>query len=157
MHTSQYKKSRIWKMKDDKYTKSLAKNKVCVKIHQLRPQGFSLKKWVGPHPFFKGKSPGYEVDNSYARYSETRFTQIYKVFLWRRHVGVALRETNRNISFWCVNSSESAPVRVELIKIKIIFILRQGMSPAKCASRKSLEIQASSVAKRRTLSYRKFV
>ena len=53
--------------------------------------------------------------------------------------------------------SGSAPVRVELIKIKIIFILRQGMSPAKCASRKSLEIQASSVAKRRTLSYRKFV
>ena len=74
-------------MKDDKYTKSLAKNKVCVIIHQLRPHGFSLKKWVG-------KSPEDEVNNSYARYSETRFTQIYKVFLWRRHVGVPLRGTN---------------------------------------------------------------
>ena len=25
---------------------------------QPRPQGFSLKKWVGPHPFFKGKALG---------------------------------------------------------------------------------------------------
>ena len=23
-----------------------------------RPQGFSLKKWVGPHPFFEGKALG---------------------------------------------------------------------------------------------------
>ena len=30
-------------------------------LGQPRPQGFSLKKWVGPHPFFKGKSPGGEV------------------------------------------------------------------------------------------------
>ena len=34
---------------------------------QPRPQCFSLKKWVGPHPFFKGKgkkgkSTGDEVD-----------------------------------------------------------------------------------------------
>ena len=25
---------------------------------QPRPQGFSLKKWVGPHPFFEGKALG---------------------------------------------------------------------------------------------------
>ena len=25
---------------------------------QPRPQGFSLKKWVAPHPFFKGKALG---------------------------------------------------------------------------------------------------
>ena len=28
---------------------------------QPRPQGFSLKKWVGRHPFFWGESPGHEV------------------------------------------------------------------------------------------------
>ena len=27
-------------------------------IKQPRPQGFSLKKWVGRHPLFKGKAPG---------------------------------------------------------------------------------------------------
>ena len=30
---SQNKNSRIWEMKEDKYTKSLAKNQVCVIIH----------------------------------------------------------------------------------------------------------------------------
>ena len=29
-----------------------------VQLMQLRPQGFSLKKWVGPHPFFEGKALG---------------------------------------------------------------------------------------------------
>ena len=28
------------------------------KFPQPRPQGFSLKKWVGPNPFFKGKALG---------------------------------------------------------------------------------------------------
>ena len=28
------------------------------KINQPRPQGFSLKKWVGPPPFFEGKALG---------------------------------------------------------------------------------------------------
>ena len=34
---------------------------ICKQRHQPRPQGFSLKKWVGrekPHPFFKGKALG---------------------------------------------------------------------------------------------------
>ena len=31
--TSQYRKSRIWKVKEDKYTKSLVKNQVCAIIH----------------------------------------------------------------------------------------------------------------------------
>ena len=150
-------------MKDDKYTKSLAKNKVCVIIHQLRPQGFSLKKWVGPHPFFKGKALRTRLiihmrdtrKHVLPKFIRFFYGDAMLVSLWGAQIWPP--ETNRNISFWCVNSSGTAPVRVELIKIKIIFILRQGMSPAKCASRKSLEIQASSVAKRRTLSYRKFV
>ena len=29
-----------------------------VLITQPRPQGFSLKKWVWPHPFFEGKTLG---------------------------------------------------------------------------------------------------
>ena len=33
MQTSQYRKSRIWEIKEDKHTKSLAKNQVCAIIH----------------------------------------------------------------------------------------------------------------------------
>ena len=44
----------------------------------------------------------------------------------------------------------------ELIKITVIFILFPGRQ-LNAASRKSLEIQASSLAKRRTLSNPKFV
>ena len=32
MHTSQYRKFRIWEVKEDKYTKNLAKNQVCAVI-----------------------------------------------------------------------------------------------------------------------------
>ena len=51
MQTTQYRKPRIWEMRVDKYTKSLAKNQVRAII-------------------------------SYARYSEQRFTQIYKALFW---------------------------------------------------------------------------
>ena len=51
MQTTQYRKPRIWEMRVDKYTKSLAKNQVCEIM-------------------------------SYARYSEQRFTQIYKALYW---------------------------------------------------------------------------
>ena len=33
MQTIQYRKSRIWEINEDKYTKSLAKNQVCVIFH----------------------------------------------------------------------------------------------------------------------------
>ena len=48
MDTIQNGKSRIWEMKEDKYTKGLAKTQVCAIFH-------------------------------YARFSEKRCTQIYKV------------------------------------------------------------------------------
>ena len=35
MQTIQYRRSRIWEIKEDKYTKSLAKNQVCA-IFQMR-------------------------------------------------------------------------------------------------------------------------
>ena len=81
--------------------------------------------------------PGYGplCDISYARYSEKSVTQIYKA-LYGDAMLVSLSgaqvwppETNRNIyflvfefSYLCVNSSLE-----ELIKIKVIFIPRQGM------------------------------
>ena len=40
MKTFQYRKSRIWEMKEDKYTKSLAKNQVYAIVHMRD----SLKK-----------------------------------------------------------------------------------------------------------------
>ena len=52
---------------------------------QPRPQGFSLKKWVGrSHPFLKGKALGDEVA-AFASYKEVRrpaeeFTLKHKIF-----------------------------------------------------------------------------
>ena len=63
-------KSRIWEMKEDNYTKSLAKNQVCAR--------------------------------SYARYSEKRFTQMYKALYGDAMFVVAQiwpPKTNRNIGF----------------------------------------------------------
>ena len=36
MHTIQYRKSRIWEMKEDKYTKGLSKTLVCAILHNAR-------------------------------------------------------------------------------------------------------------------------
>ena len=152
MQTTQYRKPRIWEMRVDKYTKSLAKNQVCEIM-------------------------------SYARYSEQRFTQIYKAFvlgdnkvsLWEAQNMAA--GTNRQkhllLSFptdACMNSSLE-----ELMKIKVNYLFwdkecldskisknrnvfkshnRFRDSHLNAASRKSLEIQPSSMAKRRTLSNR---
>ena len=98
MQTTQYRQSRIWKMNEDKYTKSLAKNQVC-------------------------------AINSNARYSEKRFNQIYKalngdamlVSLSGAQYGQR-KPTFFSFPTKCVNSSLE-----ELIKIKVIFILRQGI------------------------------
>ena len=90
-------------MKEDKYTKSLAKNLSAL------------------------------CNSSYARYSEKRFTQIYKalyadamfVSLSGAQIWPPLKPTETSVfefPYFCVNSSLE-----ELIKIKVIFILRQGM------------------------------
>ena len=71
-------------------------------------------------------------NSSYARYSEKRFTQTYKA-LYGDAMFVSLSEhkygrrkpTETSVfefSYLCVNSSLE-----ELIKIKAIFILRQGI------------------------------
>ena len=101
MKTRQYRKSRIWEMKEDKYTKGLEKNQVSAIIHFR-----DIRKNLLPN-FIR--------------------------FVCRRHVGVPLRGTKYGrrkptetsvfeFSYLCVNSSLE-----ELIKIKAIFILRQGM------------------------------
>ena len=89
-------------MKEDKYSKSLAKNQVDA------------------------------CNSSYARYSEKRFTKIYKA-LYGDAMFVSLSGAQiwprkpTETSFFefsnlCVNSSLE-----ELIKIKVIFFRRQGM------------------------------
>ena len=46
MQPSQYTKSRIWEMKEDKYTKSPAKNLVCVIIHKRDIRKNALPKFI---------------------------------------------------------------------------------------------------------------
>ena len=50
---------------------------------QPRPQGFSLKKWVGrekPHPFFKGKTLGTRLIRTYTRAYSLNLGKIYFLF-----------------------------------------------------------------------------
>ena len=66
-------------------------------------------------------------NSSYARYSEKRFTQIYIALYQDAFRGTNMAAGNLEtsvfkFSYLCVNCSLE-----ELIKIKIIFILRQGM------------------------------
>ena len=46
MQTSQYRKSRIWEMKEDKYTKRLAKNQVCAIIDMRDIRRNVLPKFI---------------------------------------------------------------------------------------------------------------
>ena len=49
MQTIQYRRTRIWEMKKDKYTKTLAKNQVC-EIFQMRDMGKNgLPKFIKRH------------------------------------------------------------------------------------------------------------
>ena len=88
-------------MKEEKYTKGLEKNQVSAIIYFRDIRKNVLPKFIR--------------------------------FVWRRHGGVPLRGTKYGrrkptetsvfeFSYLCVNSSLE-----ELIKIKVIFILRQGM------------------------------
>ena len=99
-------KCRIWKMKEHKYPvckKSSKKNQVCAIFHRIKCKILGKK-----------------------------FYPNLQSFVWRRHVGVPLRGTNMaaekqqtsifEFSYKSVNTSLE-----KLIKIKVIFILRQGM------------------------------
>ena len=99
IQTSQYRRSRIWEMKEDKCTKSLAKNQVCamINIRDIRksvlPKFIRLWKEAPCLCPFEG--------HRYGRHKPTE-TSVFK------------------FSYICVNSSLEEP-----IKIKVIFILRQ--------------------------------
>ena len=101
MQTIQYRRTRIWEMKKDKYTETLAKNQVC-ELFQMRDIGKNgLPKFIKLCMETPCWCPFQE--HQYGR----RIPKETSVF---------------EFSYYCVNSSLE-----ELIKITVIFILRQGM------------------------------
>ena len=101
MKTIQYRRTRIWEMKEDKYTKRLAKNQVCA-IFQMRdirkndlPKFIKLCMETPCWSPFQGHQYGRRIPTA---------TSVFEY------------------SYQCVNSWLE-----ELIKRKVIFILRQGM------------------------------
>ena len=94
------RKSRIWEMKEDKYTKSLAKNQVYAIVHMWGIRKNVLPKFIKlcmETPClcpFQGHKYGCQKPTE---------TSVFE------------------LSYLCLNSSLE-----ELIKIKVIFILRQG-------------------------------
>ena len=98
METFEYRKSRIWEMKEGKYTKSLAKNQVYTIVHMRDIRKNVLPKFIKQTPWlclFQG--------HEYGRQKPTE-TSVFE------------------FSYLCVNSSLE-----ELTKMKAIFTLRQGM------------------------------
>ena len=103
-----HRKSRIWEMKNDNYTNCFTQNQVCAM--------------------------------SYARYSRKCFIQIYKalyrdamlVSLWgHKYGGRKATETSAfEFSYKRVNSSLE-----ELITVKVVFVLGQGIHIAKSENR----------------------
>ena len=101
METFSYRKSRIWEMKEDKYTKSLAKNQVHAIVH-IR----DIRKNVLP-----------------------KFIKLCMertcLCPFQGHKCGRLKPTETSVfvfSYLCVNS-----LLEEFIKVKVIFILRQGV------------------------------
>ena len=95
------RKSRIWEMKEDKYTKSLAKNQVYAIVHMrgiwknVLPRFIKLCMEMPCLCPFQG--------HKYGRQKPTE-TSVFE------------------LSYLCVNS-----LLEELMKIRVIFFLRQGM------------------------------
>ena len=139
-------------MKEEKYEKSLAKNQVYAIVHMRDIRKNVLPKFIKLCMETPCLCPF--QGHKYGRRKPTE-TSVFE------------------FSYLCVN-----PSLEELIKIKAIFILRQGMFDSKispntrnvfdlhksfpgrqlnASSRKSLEIQAFCIAKQRTLLNRKFV
>ena len=101
MQTTQYRKSRIWEMKEDIYANSLAKNQVRAIFHKRDIRRNILPKFIKlcmETPCwcpFEGHKCGLRKPTE---------TSVF------------------DFSYKCVNS-----LLEKLIKIKVIFILRQGM------------------------------
>ena len=101
MQTIQYRKSRIWEMKEDQYANSLAKSQACAIFHKRDIRKNVLPKFIKlcmETPCwcpFEGHKCG--------RWKPTE-TSVF------------------DFSYKCVNS-----LLEKLVKIKVICILRQGM------------------------------
>ena len=94
-------------------------------------------------------------------YLEKGFTQIYKALYGDamlvslgRGTNVAARNQQKDLS---LSVTTNVQIHKELIKIKVIFIKSFPGHQLNAISCKSLEIQVSSIAKRKTLSNRRFV
>ena len=96
-----YRKSRIWEMKEDKYSKSLAKNQVDAIVHMRDIRKNVLPKFIKLCMETPCLCPF--QGHKYGRRKPTE-TSVFE------------------FSYLCVNSSLE-----ELIKIEVIFFLRQGM------------------------------
>ena len=101
MEICQYKKSRIWEMKEDKYSKSLAKNQVDAIVHMRDIRKNVLPKFIKLCMETPCLCPF--QGHKYGRRKPTE-TSVFE------------------FSYLCVNFSLE-----ELIKTKVIFFLRQGM------------------------------
>ena len=101
LQTIQYRKSRIQEINEDKYAKGLAKNQVCAIFHMRDIRKNVLPKFIKLCMETPCLCPF--QGHKYGRRKPTE-TSVFE------------------FSYLCVNSSLE-----ELIKIKVIFILRQGM------------------------------
>ena len=98
MQTIQSRKSRIWETKEDEYTKSLAKNQVCAILHMLDIWKSALPKFI-------------------KLCMETPCWCPFGV----RNMSARAGNQQKHLSLnFCTNAS----FLEELIKIKVIFILR---------------------------------
>ena len=100
MQTITYRKSSIWEMKENKYTKSLAKNQDC----DISYTRYSEKSFTQIYQ---------------ALYGDAMLVSLWGAQIWRP-------ETNRNICLWVFLKSVNSSLE-ELTEIKVIFILRQAV------------------------------
>ena len=147
MQTSQNRKFSIWEMKEDKFTKSLAKNQVCAIIHKqdiwknILPRSIQLCMETPYWCPFEGHKCGRR------RPKETSVFEFSVVI--------------------CMNSSLEKCITIKVISIltqrmfkiaksqKISNVFNPHKSFLSCqlnaTSHKNLEVQASSITERRTL------
>ena len=99
-------------------------------LNQPRPQGFSLKKWVGPHPVFEGKALGTRLMlNSNCRGCWQRSLPLPDLsrkiegdtMIWQKKHKVKTLEIRITQIFWPVSRLDSAwnlKVRIQFSSIK---------------------------------------
>ena len=100
MHTIQNRESRIGEMKEDKYTKGLAKTQVCAMFHYARYSESVVPKFI---------------------------RLCMETPCWCPFVGHHSRRKPTETSVFEFSNTRVNSLLEEFINIKVIFILRQGM------------------------------